>query len=113
MRSGVGESPQDIWTAPRAATLIKCVNDEDKSMFGGAWKFADKLKEERVVHRPRCQVWIVTKTFCNNAPKRGEGSCELVDESGQEISGLAQIPVVPPAEKCASKVICFVKNRTN
>ena len=113
MSSGVGESPQDIWTALRAATLIKCVDNKDESTFGGARKFPDELKEERVVHRPRRQVWIVTKALCYNAPKWGERSCELVDESRQDISGLAQTAVIPPAEKGTSKVISLVKNRRN
>ena len=55
----------------------------------------------------------MTKAFCDEVAKRGEYYREFVDESRQEISGLAQTPVVPPAEKCASKVIPFVKDRAN
>ena len=35
-----------LTTLSAAAALIKCVNDEDKSLFGEARKFADEFKEE-------------------------------------------------------------------
>ena len=110
---GVCQRPQDVWTALSVATLVKCVNDEDESMFGGARKVADELKEESALHRPRRQVWVFTKTFCDNAPKRGEDHCKFVDEGRQDISGLIQNQVFPPAEKSASKVISLVKGGTN
>ena len=113
MRGGVGQSPQDVWTALRVTTLIKRVDDEDESTFRGARKFADELKEESMLHRSRSQVWVVTKAFCNEAAKGGEYDREFVDESRQDVSGLTQTPVVPPAEKCASKVISFVKDGSN
>jgi len=35
--------------------------------------------------------------------------CEFVDESRKDVQGLAQIRVVPPAEKGTSKVVPLVK----
>src|SRR5258708_40199498 len=99
MRGGISQSPQGPWTIETVATLINCVDDEDESTFGGPRKFLDELKEERVLHRPWRQVWVVTKTFCHEASKRGEDYGEFVDESRQDISGIAQTPVIPPAEK--------------
>ena len=113
MRGSVIQSPQDVWTALRVTTLIKCVDYEDESMFRGARKFSDELKEERVLHRSRRQVWVVTKAFCDEAAKRGEYYREFVDESRQDISEFAQTPVIPLAEKCASKVFFFVKDGAN
>jgi hypothetical protein len=60
-----------------------------------------------------CQVWVVAKTVCHNASKRGEDSGEFVDESRKDISGLAQIRVIPPAEKGSSKVLSLVKAFTD
>ena len=109
----VRQSPQDAWTTVIVSTLVKCINDKDESAFREATKFSDKLKEECVLHRPWRQVWVVTKTFCNEASKRGEEDCEFVDESRQDISRLAQIPVIPPAEKSAGKLTSLVKAGTN
>ena len=36
-----------------------------------------------------------------------------MDESGKNVYGLAQIRVVPPAEKCSSKVVSLVKACAN
>ena len=82
-------------------------------MLGGARKFADELKEERVLHRPWHQVCIVTKASCYKTAKRGEGYRKFVDKSRQDISGLAQTPIIPPAEKCASEVISLVEDRAD
>ena len=74
-----------------------------------ARKGADKIKEERAFHRPRGKVWVVAKVFCYNGSKRGEEYGEFVDESGKDIYGLAQIWVVPTAEKRPSKGVSLVK----
>ena len=113
MRGGVGQSPQDPWTTESVAALINCVDDKYESTFRGTRKFADELKEERVVHRPWRQVWVVTKVFCHQASKWGEDYREFVNESRKDICGLAQIPVIPSAEKSAGKVVFLVKAGTN
>ncbi len=69
----------------------------------------DEIKEERAFHRLRSKVWVLAKVFCNNGLKRGEECGEFVDESGKDVYGLAQIQVVPPAEKCSSEVVSLVK----
>ena len=113
MHGGVNQSPQNPWTGAIVTALISCVNDKDERALGGARKFANELMEEGVVHGPWRQVWVVAKMSCNDAPKRGEGSCEFVDESWQDISGLAQTRLIPLAEKCASKVFSLVESGTN
>ena len=45
--------------------------------------------------------------------KEGEDDCELVDESRQDISGLAQTAVIPLAEKSPSKLASAVKLKTD
>jgi hypothetical protein len=62
------------------ATFVYCVDDEDKSVFGDARKVVDELKEERVVHRPWRQVWVVTKAFHHEPSKIGEDYGEFVDK---------------------------------
>ena len=69
----------------------------------------DEIKEESLFHRPRSKVWVVAKVFCYNGSKRREGYGEFVDESGTDVYGLAQIRVVPPAEKRPSEVVSLVK----
>ena len=109
----IRQSLQDPWTTPSVATLVKCINDKDECAFMEARKFADELKEKSVLHRPWRQVWVITKAFCHEASKRGEEYRKFVDESRQDISGLVQIPVISPAEKCASKMVSVVKGGTN
>ena len=55
------------------------------------------------------QVWVFTKTLCDKASKRREDCREVVDESRKDVSGLAQIWVIPPAEKRSSQLSVFVK----
>jgi hypothetical protein len=98
---------------PSAATFVECVNDKDERYVWVARKGTDEVKEERVFHRLWCQVWVVTKTFRYNGSKRGEDSGEFVDESRKDISGLAQIRVISPAEKCSSKLPPIVKACTD
>ena len=113
MRGGIGQSPQDPWAAESVATFIHCVDDKDESTFWGVRKFADEFEEERVLHRSWGQVWVVAKAFGHDASKRGEYSRELVDESRQDISWLAQVPIISPAEERASEMVSLVKHRTN
>ena len=47
--------------------------------------------------------------FRHNPSKRGEGYCEMVDESWKDISGFVEIRVVPPTEKRSGQVLAFVK----
>ena len=89
--------------------LIKCVNDKDESVLRVARKGADEIKEERAFHRLWSKVRVVAKVVCYNGSKRGEEYGEFVDEGREDVYGLAQIRVVPPAEKCSSKVVSLVK----
>ena len=95
------------------ATLVKCVNDIDESVLRVAREGSDKIKEERAFHRFWSKVWVVTKVLCYNGSKRGKEHGEFVDESGKDVFGLAQIPVVPLAEKRTSKVVSLVKVRAD
>jgi hypothetical protein len=103
----VRQSLQDVWTTLGGATLIRYVNDKDESPFWEATKFADEVKEE----------WcsIVSGTMLGSLGRRsatmfrkGEEYCELVDKSRKDISGLAQIWVIPPAEKRSSNLLLIV-----
>ena len=105
----IGEDLQETRATLSIATFVKCVNDKDESVLRVARKGADEIKEERAFHRLRSQVWVITKVFCYNGSKRGEEFGEFVDESGEDAYGLAQIRVVPPAEKRSSKVVSLVK----
>ena len=103
------QDPQKAWATLSIAALVKCVNDKDESVLRVARKGADKINEERAFHRLRSKIWVVSKVICYNGSKRGEEHREFVDESGKDVYGLAQIRVVPPAEKRSSKVVSFVK----
>ena len=107
--SGIGKDIQETWATSRVATLVKCVNDEDESVFRVVRKGADKIKKERAFHRLRSKIWVVSKVFCYDGSKRREEYCEFVDESREDVRGLAQNRVVPPAEKRSSKVVLLVK----
>src|ERR1700748_440487 len=89
--SRVYQSLQDAWATLSVATFIQCVDDENEGTLGDMVKFADEVDEERVLHRIWCHVWVVTKAFCDNAPKRREDYGEFANESRKDISGLAQI----------------------
>jgi len=56
---------------------------------------------------------VVAQVLRYNGTERWEDHGEFVDESRKDIYGLAQNPVVPPAENGTSKVVSFVKVRTN
>src|SRR5258706_10958896 len=85
----VGQTLQNSWTTPIVATFVKGVDDKDKVTFWGTRKFADEVMEKRVLHRVWCYVWVVTKTFCHNASKRGKNYGKFVDECWKDISGFA------------------------
>ncbi len=53
------------------------------------------------------------KVFCYNSSKGGKEYGEFVDERWKDVYGLAQIRVVPPAEKGTSKVVSLMKARTD
>src|SRR5258706_8487535 len=108
-----GQNFQEGWTAPIISTFIECVNDEDESMFGFAREVTNKFKEESALHRPRTQVWVVTKTIYHDGSKGGEDSGEFVYEGRKDISVLAQIRVVPPAEERSSKLLLTMKACTD
>ena len=91
------------------ATLVKCVNDKNESVLRVVRKGADEINEERAFHQLRSKIWVITKVFCYNGSKRREEYGELVDESRKDINGLAQIWVVPPAEKCPGKGVSLVE----
>jgi len=109
----VAQDFQEYWTAPVIATFVECINDKDESMLWVARKVVDEVKEERVLHRLGCQIWVGAKTVCDNAPKRGEDSGECVDESRKDILGIVQIRVVPPAEKGSSEEHSLMKAFTD
>ena len=111
--SGIVQDLQETWATSRVAALVKCVNDKGESMVRVARKGAEEINEERTFHRLRSKVWVVAKVFCYNGSKRREEYCEFVNESRKDVHGLAQIRVVPPAEKRTSKVVSLVKAFTN
>ena len=81
MRSGVGQAPQHFVTTESVARFVNCVDYKDENMVGVARKFANELKEERVVHRPWGQVRIIIKAVCHDVTKRRKAYREFVDES--------------------------------
>ena len=105
----IGQDPQETWVTQSVATFVECINDKDKSVLQVVRKGADEVKEESAIHQLQSKVWVVTKVFCYNGSKRREEHCEHMDESGKDIFGLAQIWVVPLAEKGTSKVVSFIK----
>ena len=109
----IGQDLQDTWATSGITTLVKCVNDKDESVLRVARKGEDETKEERAFHRLRSKVWVFAKVFCYNGSKRGEEYGEFIDESRKDASGLAQIRVVPPAEKGSSKVLSLMKACTD
>ena len=109
----IGQDLQEMWAIPSVTALVECVNDKDESVLRVAGKGADEIKEERAFHRLRGKVWVVAKVFCYNGSKRREEYCEFVNESQKDVHGLAQIQVVPPADKCTSKVVLLVKACTD
>jgi hypothetical protein len=90
-------------------TLVKCVNDKGEGVLRVARKRADEVKEERAFHQLWSKVWVVAKVFCYNGSKRGRDHGEFVDESWEDIIGLAQILVVSLAKKGSNKVVSLVK----
>src|SRR5258706_10220891 len=105
----IGQDPQETWATFSIATFVKCVDDKDESVLRVARKGADEIKEERAIHRLRSKVWVVAKVLCYKCSKRWEYYGEFVDESGEDAHRLAQIRVVPPAEKRCCKVVSPVK----
>ena len=95
------------------STLVKCVNNKDESVLRVVRKGAKEIKEERTFHRLRSEIWVVVKVLCYSCSKGRKEYGELVDESWKDVFGLAQIRVVPPAEKGSSKVISLVKACTD
>ena len=53
------------------------------------------------------------KVFCYNSSKWGKEYGEFVDESRKDVYRLAQIRVVPPAEKGSSKLVSLVEGCTD
>ena len=94
---------QEMWATLSIVTLIKCINDKDESMLRVVRKGVDELKEERAFHRLWINAWVVTKVFCYNGSKRGEEYGEFVDKSGKDVYGLAEIQVIPLAEKAPAR----------
>ena len=74
---------------------------------------ADEIKEEGAFHRLWSEVWVVVKAFCYDGSKGGEDRGKFVDESREDVDGLAQNRVIPPAEKGSSKVLLLVKACTD
>src|SRR5258706_13572873 len=106
---GIGQDPQETWATLSIATLVKCVNDKDEWVFWVVRKGVDEVKEKSVFHRLWSKVRVVFQVFCYNGSERWEDHGEFVDESRKDIYGLAQNPVVPPAENGTSKVASLGK----
>src|SRR5258708_270993 len=113
MHGRIGQKPQEDWTTMNVAAFIECINDKGESVLWVARKGEDEIKEERILHRLWCQVWVVAETVCHNGSKRGENSREFVDESRKDIRELAQIRVIPPAEERSSEVLLVVEAFTD
>ena len=99
---------QEDWTILIVTTFVECINDKDESMFWVARKVANEVKEERVLHRLGCQIWIATKTVCHDPSEGGKDFGEFGDESRKNVSELAHIRVIPLAEKRSSEALFIV-----
>jgi len=95
------------------AALVKCINNKDKSVLWLARKGADEIQEEGAFHQLWSEVWVRAKVFCYNGSKGGKEYGKFVDESQKDVYGLAQIQIVPLAEKGSSKVVLLVKACTD
>src|SRR5258706_4634889 len=113
LRGCIHRARQNTRATASVATVVKCVDDRDESVLQVGRKGADEFKKESAFHRLRSQIWVVAKAFCYNCSKRGEDYGQFVDESWKDIHGLAQIRVVPPAEKRSSKMVSLVKACTD
>src|SRR5258706_2639670 len=109
----VAQNPQEHWTIFVVTTFIECINDKDESVLRVAREAADEVKEERIFHRSRCQIWVAAKTVCHDPSKRGEDFSEFGDESRKNVSEFAHIRVISLAEKRSSKPLTCVKIFTN
>jgi len=54
-------------------------------------------------------ITVLSKTVYHHASKGGEDSSECIDECRNDIRELAQMRVIPPAEKRSSKLLSIVK----
>ncbi len=110
---GIGQDLQEMWATLSIATLVKCVNDKDKTVLRVARKGADEIKEERAFHQLRSEVRVIVKVLCYNGSKGGKEYGKFVDESRKDVPGLTQIRVVPLAEKGTSKALSLMKACTD
>ena len=109
----IGQGLQEMWATLSIAALVKCVNNKNESVLRVARKGADEIKEEGAFYRLQGEVWVIAKVFRYNGSKGRKEYGKFVDESRKDIYGLAQIRVVPPAEKGSSKVVPLVKACTD
>ena len=109
----IGQDLQETWATLSIATLVKRVNNKDESMVRVARKGADEIKEEGAFHRLRSKIWVVTKVFCYNGSKSGKEYGKFMDKSREDVYGLTQTWVIPPAEKGSGKVVSLVKTCTD
>ena len=77
-----------MWVTLSITTLIKCINDKDKSVLRVVRKGADEINKERAFHQLWSKVWVILKVSCYNHSKRGEEYGEFMDESGKDGGGL-------------------------
>ena len=113
MYGRIDQDLQENWATLIVATFIESVNDKYERMFWLPRKVANEVEKKRAFHRLRTQVWIIAKTICYNGSKRGEDSGQFVDQCWKDISGPAQIRVVPSAEKCSSKLLSIMNTCTD
>ena len=107
--SCIGQDPQETQVTLIVTTLVKCVNDKDKSVLQVVRKGVDEIKKERAFHQFWSKVWVVMKVSCYKGLKRGEDDGKFVNESQKDVDGLTQIQVISSAEKSSSKVVLLVE----
>ena len=105
----ISQNPQECWATLMVATFIECVDGKDESMCWLAREATDAVKQERALHGLWSEVWIVTKAICYERSKRGEDSSQFSDQGRKDILVLAQIWIVPPAEKRSCKLLSIVE----
>ena len=76
-------------------------------------KEADKIKNESISHRLWSKIMVFVNVLCYNGSRRGGEYGEFVNESRKDVYGLAQIRVIPSAEKGSSRVDSLVKACTD
>jgi hypothetical protein len=64
-----------------------------------ATKGADEIDKKGILHRLWCQAWVFTKMLCDNRSKMGKDLSQFVDQRREDIYGVAELGIIPPAEE--------------